>query len=1186
MFAHWIVALFIAIFLWIIANLPSCSFDEPPPNSPLGQTPDDDCERGAPIWHVDVRNLNLVVTDTPFWVNSPSGYDIEFNLTYNVLANEDEDSHVGSRWSHTYGSHIEFDENGDILLTLNSGRVDLYKKRSDDTYQIPSNLKLEGEAQNSYYIEKTDQGFKLIKPNGYYSLYQSEIDGKHYITEKNSSNGLVFRVNYIENSIQYVEDHLGRRVNFTYIDNKITQVVGPFGRSANLTYDIDGNLTSITDMEGYKSEFGYEDRGYLSYIENILGKTLFYLEIGDESVTRDSVYPAPGEELGNSVRLTITDPDNNKSEYFYNSANGSTYYTAPEHYKPYLGPDYNNYNFDVPKVTYSYKRYSNSYSKISKIDYQDDTWIRLNYGDNKYLSTKEYSDGRVEKYTWSDNGRLSSKTNTNGVETTYEYDESVNILSVSNGLITETFRYDDKGQVIYRDNGSGLTTTIEYNDDGNPKKISTSEGDVTEYQYDLNGYLVGSSKNGENLTTLTRDSLGRVVTATDYIGYSTHFSYNDIDTLISVRYPGERVVEYEFGACPRLLQSKTLPMGRQTHYGYDNNKNLTEVRRADDSEINLGRDKSGRLISLTDANQNTTKFEYSDTGKLLKKTYADGSQLEMVYRQGRVRKIVNARGIEKRLTYNDLGQLVNIDYSDDTPPVSYTYDVFGRIETATDQFGTTTYSFTNDGYLSGIDGPLAQDNIEIKYSLQRQVTGIFVNGKENAIYEYDSLGRIFRTTALGNAFQYYYNLSGSNPKIVLEYPNGIRKESTINSSADLSQIKYTLNNNVIADYQYGYNQAGQVNSQVGTSEFYIPKNIDAEYNNLNQFTKWQGHKGLFEYDRDGNPIKGMLDDDTYYEAVYDAENRLVQIDFQKDGVSYSERFGYDHSSMLVQYELIKDGQIERIKRFVRLGLVELQQRDEKGNIDSEFSWALNAPGGIGGLLTAKTNSVEHYYVYNNLGNVQKVIDKEGGLVANYTYSAFGQSELSDFSTQSFGYSNKRSDFESGLVYFGYRFYSPYQQRWLNRDPLQEQGGINLYKYIHGDPINLVDPNGLWAVSISWYNGIGLGGEFGYNPGTGKYFGKLHFGLGVEGGVGFDPFEGGDEDKQNCGESGWSSGIEADWSLNYGTGGVGGNTGSNFNTGEAGNPGDLFNTDGKFNGFDKPGKIGGGIHTGIYFDFFF
>ncbi|NGN97100.1 RHS repeat protein [Grimontia sp. S25] len=1074
-------AIFLTVLLIVILMLQSCNLDFSPPNSWLGgggsgsetgsgeagsgggdsdggdDNNNDDC--GAPVWHVDVRNLNLVVRDTPFWLSSPNGYGVEFSLTYNVLANEDKNSVVGSRWSYKYGNQITETEDGNVALTLANGRIDLYEKGDDGKYRISDNIQLESEIQNTFEIEKTDLGYRIIKPNGYYSLYQYKIDETFRLTERGGPNGLISRSHFSNGQLTAVEDSLGRRTHFSYSNSKIISVTGPYGRSANMTYDVDGNLTSITDMEGYTADIGYDDRGYIEYIENALGKTSFYIEIGDENAIRDTVYPAPGEELGKSIRLTITDPENNKSEYFYNSANGNTYYTAPEHYKPYLGPDNNNYNFDVPKVTYSYKRYSDSYSRISKIDYQDDTWIRFNYGDNKYLSTKEYSDGRTEKYTWNDNGLLSSKTNTSGVETTYEYDENENILSVSNGLITETFRYDDKGQVISWDNGSGLTTTFEYNDDGNPKKISSSDGEVAEYQYDLSGYLVGLSKNGESITTLTRDSLGRVVTATDYIGYSTHFTYNDIDTVTSVRYPGDRVVEYEFGACPRLLQSKTLPMGRQTQYGYDNNKNLTEVRRADDSEINLGRDKSGRLTSLTDANQNTTKFEYSDTGKLLKKTYADGSQLEMSYRQGRVQKIVNARGIEKRLTYNDLGQLVNIDYSDDTPPVSYTYDVFGRIETATDQFGTTTYSFTNDGYLSGIDGPLAQDNIEIKYSSQKQVTGILVNGKENAIYEYDSLGRIANTTALGNVFKYHYDLSDSNLKFALDYPNGIRKESTLNSSADLNQIKYTLNDNVIADYQYGYNQAGQVKSQAGTSEFYKPQNTHAEYNNLNQITKWQGKPSLFEYDQDGNPTKGLLADDIPYQAVYDAENRLVQIDFQKDGVSYSERFGYDHSSMLVQYELMKDGQPDKVKRFVRLGLVELQQRDENGNIEIEFVWDLNSLGGIGGLLISKAGDTSRFYIYDYIGNVSRVLNKSGEMTGNSNYTPFGQTGSDTWSTQPYRLSTKRSDFASGLVYFGYRFYSPYSRTWLNRDPLHEKGGLNLYSYVDGNPVGLVDPNG-------------------------------------------------------------------------------------------------------------------------------
>ncbi len=48
----------------------------------------------------------------------------------------------------------------------------------------------------------------------------------------------------------------------------------------------------------------------------------------------------------------------------------------------------------------------------------------------------------------------------------------------------------------------------------------------------------------------------------------------------------------------------------------------------------------------------------------------------------------------------------------------------------------------------------------------------------------------------------------------------------------------------------------------------------------------------------------------------------------------------------------------------------------------------------------------------------------------------------------------------GFYYYGYRFYDPGMQRWLNRDPLGEPGGINLQTFIASNPVNLLDRFGL------------------------------------------------------------------------------------------------------------------------------
>ena len=60
---------------------------------------------------------------------------------------------------------------------------------------------------------------------------------------------------------------------------------------------------------------------------------------------------------------------------------------------------------------------------------------------------------------------------------------------------------------------------------------------------------------------------------------------------------------------------------------------------------------------------------------------------------------------------------------------------------------------------------------------------------------------------------------------------------------------------------------------------------------------------------------------------------------------------------------------------------------------------------------------------------------------------------------------------SGLVLYRYRAYDPNLQRWLNEDPIGEEGGLNLYAAVGNDPLNRIDPWGLDVyieiVLITW-----------------------------------------------------------------------------------------------------------------------
>jgi RHS repeat-associated protein len=60
----------------------------------------------------------------------------------------------------------------------------------------------------------------------------------------------------------------------------------------------------------------------------------------------------------------------------------------------------------------------------------------------------------------------------------------------------------------------------------------------------------------------------------------------------------------------------------------------------------------------------------------------------------------------------------------------------------------------------------------------------------------------------------------------------------------------------------------------------------------------------------------------------------------------------------------------------------------------------------------------------------------------------------------FRFSSEYFDDESGLVYYNFRYYSPELGRWLSRDPIEEQGGLNLYAMVRNDAINTFDVLGL------------------------------------------------------------------------------------------------------------------------------
>ncbi|HCN28430.1 MAG TPA: hypothetical protein DIT64_06600 [Verrucomicrobiales bacterium] len=256
------------------------------------------------------------------------------------------------------------------------------------------------------------------------------------------------------------------------------------------------------------------------------------------------------------------------------------------------------------------------------------------------------------------------------------------------------------------------------------------------------------------------------------------------------------------------------------------------------------------------------------------------------------------------------------------------------------------------------------------------------------------------------------------------------------------------------------------------------------------------YREALEYDQAGNLVADAL-----WTYQYDAEDRLIRmatrsraempaLQWQSFPPEREVRFKYDHLGRRVEKIALKDNVVTYQRRYIYDGwslIGEFELINGTPVMRRTYAWGLDvsgsthASGGIGGLVlqTIHTGATRaHYHVASDgHGNVTALIDANGGVAAAYEYDPFGQllraegasanEHLSDADLPGdnpFRYSSKYWDRETGLYDYGHRFYDPSMGRFLNRDPIGEAGGTNLYAFAGNDPVNRWDYLGLEGAS--------------------------------------------------------------------------------------------------------------------------
>ena len=130
----------------------------------------------------------------------------------------------------------------------------------------------------------------------------------------------------------------------------------------------------------------------------------------------------------------------------------------------------------------------------------------------------------------------------------------------------------------------------------------------------------------------------------------------------------------------------------------------------------------------------------------------------------------------------------------------------------------------------------------------------------------------------------------------------------------------------------------------------------------------------------------------------------------------------------------------------------------------DISQTLQDAGGVGGLLAMVEGSNTYHYCFDANGNVGQLVNGATGVIeAHYEFDPFGNIISKNGSMADdnpFRFSTQYFDEETGLIAYKFRYYDPEMGRWLNRDPIGEKGGINLYTMVGNNSVNKFDPFGL------------------------------------------------------------------------------------------------------------------------------
>ena len=621
----------------------------------------------------------------------------------------------------------------------------------------------------------------------------------------------------------------------------------------------------------------------------------------------------------------------------------------------------------------------------------------------------------------------------------------------------------------------GHTTTITYDSFGNPLTVSDAQGNADIMTYNSAGQLLTRTDPLGHTTSSTYNARGLPETVTDPLGRTTTLAYDLAGRVTATTDPAGRISGSVYDSLNRVTQT-TAADGGITQYGYDFNGDLLTLTDPNSHARSWTYDARRRVRTATDALGRSMSVNYDGQGNVVSRTRKDGTLITYGYDVlNRVKQInlpALANGVPTdivRMSYDPVGNVTAMSDNDST--IGNTFDALSRL-TQTTQTSTSPVSLA---YTYDI--------------MNRRATMADTVG--NTTYSYDELNRLISLTdPAGRSFTFGFDTA--RRPVAMTLANGVNASMSYDMADQLLSLAYTKGSTTVASAGYQYNLTGTRSSEAredGNTRSFGYDAVDRVLSSINS-TLPPSRNESFGYDVEGNwTINGRVHDamdeltsDSTYDYSYDAEGNLAQ-KLNRTNSADVTNYTYDARNRLVQVIsplgtsiYAYDATGRRITRSVNGATTRyiLDGQNVRLELDgANVLKAANTHAGLDNLLVRDDGSAK-FLQRDGLGSTTAITDASGNVIERYRYSAFGKLEVlnPDFSAKTgnvpvlaYTYTGREWEPEAALYFNRARFYDPSLGRFISRDPLGENGSVNLYGYVGNGPLNGIDPLGLFGQDV-------------------------------------------------------------------------------------------------------------------------